>query len=158
MQLVVDVRGVHLTTLLDSRSTHNFVDLEAATRAGITWTRQAGLHVAVANGDRVSSPGCCKNLRISVDGEGFYIDYYDLALGSYEMVLGVQWLESLGPMLWDFGKSTLTQQRNDTWVLWTTADSPSPASSLMVVTSELMEDLLHRFNDIFAAPPGLPPE
>jgi hypothetical protein len=61
-----------------------------------------------------TSPGCCKNLRISVDGEGFYIDYYDLALGSYEMVLGVQWLESLGPMLWDFGKRTLAQQRTDT--------------------------------------------
>jgi hypothetical protein len=52
--------------------------------------------VAVANGDRVSSPGCCKNLRISVDGEGFYIDCYGLALGSYEMVLGVSGLK-----LWD---------------------------------------------------------
>jgi hypothetical protein len=65
------------------------MDLEAAARVGIVLTRQAGLHVAVANGDWVSSPGCCKNLRISIDSEGFHIDWYNLALGSYEMELRV---------------------------------------------------------------------
>jgi hypothetical protein len=36
MQLFMDVHGVRLTVLLDSGSTHNFVDLEATARAGIT--------------------------------------------------------------------------------------------------------------------------
>jgi hypothetical protein len=36
MQLFVDVHGVRLTALLDSGSTHNFVDLEATAQAGIT--------------------------------------------------------------------------------------------------------------------------
>jgi hypothetical protein len=117
MQLFINVQGVRLTALLDSSSTHNFVDLEAAARAGIVWTKQGGLHVAVANGDRVSSPGYCKGMHISIDGEGFLMDCYGLALGSYEMVLGVQWLEALRPLLWDFGKRTLAQHRNDAWVL-----------------------------------------
>jgi hypothetical protein len=34
MQLHIDINGVRLLALLDSSSTHNFIDLEAAARAG----------------------------------------------------------------------------------------------------------------------------
>jgi hypothetical protein len=34
MQLHIDINGVRLLALLDSSLTHNFVDLEAAARAG----------------------------------------------------------------------------------------------------------------------------
>jgi hypothetical protein len=61
-----------------------------------------GLSVVVANGDRVASSGCCTNLKVFIAGDAFTIDCYELPLGSYDMVLGVQWLESLGPILWDF--------------------------------------------------------
>jgi hypothetical protein len=37
MQLAIDTNSVRLTALLDSGSTHNFVDLEAAEQAGIQW-------------------------------------------------------------------------------------------------------------------------
>jgi hypothetical protein len=51
MQLHVDVNGVRLLTLLNSGSTHNFIDLDAAARAGIQFGGCAGLQVIVANGD-----------------------------------------------------------------------------------------------------------
>jgi hypothetical protein len=35
MQLVVNINGTRLTALLNSGSAHNFVDVEAAARAGI---------------------------------------------------------------------------------------------------------------------------
>jgi hypothetical protein len=44
----------------------------------------------------------CTDLKINIAGEPFIITCYGLSLGSYEMILGVQWLESLGPVLWDF--------------------------------------------------------
>jgi hypothetical protein len=95
MQLDININDTLLTTLLDSRSTHNFVDVEAAARAGIQLEARADLHVAVANGDRVQSHGCCRNISLTIANEMFVIDCYSLALGSHEMVLGVQWLESL---------------------------------------------------------------
>lgn len=104
MQIYVFINGTTLRALLDSGSTHNFVDSEAASRAGIVFVAQHSLRVAVANGDRVESSGCCRNLKISIADEDFVIDCYELALGSYEMVLGVQWLASLGPILWDLEK------------------------------------------------------
>jgi predicted aspartyl protease len=104
MHIYVFINGTTLRALLDSGSTHNFVDSEAASRAGIVFTAQRSLRMAVANGDRVASSGCCHNLKISIADEDFVIDCYELALGSYEMVLGVQWLASLGPILWDLEK------------------------------------------------------
>jgi hypothetical protein len=63
----------------------------------------AGFYITVANDDRLMSPGCCQGLRINIDGEAFNVNCYVLALASFDIVLGIQWLESLGLILWDFG-------------------------------------------------------
>jgi hypothetical protein len=96
MQLKVVVNGATLTALLDSGSTHNFLDADVAARIGVTFLDRPGLRVAVANGDRLVSSGCCCGLPVQVGGEIFSVDCYGLQLGSFDMVLGVQWLESLG--------------------------------------------------------------
>jgi hypothetical protein len=99
MQLSVIINRVRIFALLDSGSTHNFVNCDAAAQAGLELCGRAGLRVAVANGDHIRSPGSCHGLRIDVGGEPFNIDYYGLALGTFDTTLGVQWLESLGPIL-----------------------------------------------------------
>jgi hypothetical protein len=108
MQVFITFHDVVLWALLDSGSTHNVNDLEAAVRVGIVFGEQAGLSMAVANDNRVESSGCYNNLKILIADNEFIIDCYDLALGSYRMVLGVQWLESLGPILCDFKNCTLS--------------------------------------------------
>jgi hypothetical protein len=74
---------------LDFKSTHNFIKTAASARIGITLCSRVGLRVAMANGDRVTSSGRCKDLKFWDDDEPFMIDCYGLALGSYDMVLGV---------------------------------------------------------------------
>jgi hypothetical protein len=112
MQLVVVVNGIQLRALLDSGSTHNFIDLVAANRAVVLFQECAGLRIAVANGDRLTSPDMCQGLHLDVAGEVLRINYYSLALASFDMVLGVQWLESVGPILWDFSRRTMAFVQN----------------------------------------------
>jgi hypothetical protein len=119
MHVHMHIAGTLLITLLNMGSTHNFIDTDAATRAGLALLGSSGLRVAVANGDRVTSPGCCRNLSVSISNEQFIIDCYGLSIGSYDMVLGVQWLESLGPVMWDFDSRTIAIVRNGHHVLWT---------------------------------------
>ena len=39
------------------------------------------------------------------------------------MVLGVQWLGTLGPILWDFAKQTMAFKRSGKCVLWRGIDT-----------------------------------
>jgi hypothetical protein len=59
MQLLVTINDTHLVALLDFGSTHNFVDTKVVACARIKLGGHAGLRVAVANGDKLTRPGCC---------------------------------------------------------------------------------------------------
>jgi hypothetical protein len=158
MQLRVAINGAHFLSLLDSGSTHNFVDTEAAARAGVNLPDRTGLRVAVANGDHVMSSGCCHNLKIGIEGESFVIDYYGLTLGSFDMVLGVQWLTAFGPILWDVSRQTMALVHNGWRMVWNAADTSASAPSLHTVTGDLLEELLTHFVGVFTEPTGLPPQ
>jgi hypothetical protein len=151
------VRRTLLVALLNTRSTHNFIDTDVATRAGLALLGSTGLRVAVANDDRVTSPSCRRDLSVSIGNEQFIIDCYALSIGSYDMVLEVQWLESLGPVLWDFTSRTIAFVCNGHHVLWTAAGSPMPSPCLAAVSVDLMEDLLQSFASLFDTPTDLPP-
>ena len=102
MQLQVQVGNTSLLTLLDSGSTHNFITPKAAKRAGIAITPRHGLRVVVANGDRVASSGSCPGIPVKINDYGFTFGGYTLPLNGFDIVLGIQWLRTLGPILWDF--------------------------------------------------------
>jgi hypothetical protein len=158
MQIPVSINGVILTTLLDSGSTHNFVDVDIAARAGLQFHAVAGLRVAMANNDRISSPRGCKALWITVGGEPFDVDIHGLALSSFDVVLDVQWLESLGPILWDFTNRTIAFVRNGRRVKWTVAGTTSPTPSITAASADLLPDFLQEFMSLFQDPTGLPPQ
>lgn len=60
------------------------------------------LSVAVADGSKLSSQAICKNLAWAMQGEEFVAEVRLLPLGGCDMVLGIQWLSTLGPVTWDF--------------------------------------------------------
>jgi hypothetical protein len=49
-----------------------------------------------------------KELKIQMQGNTFAANFYIMPLGGCDMVLGIQWLQKLGPIVWDF--STLTME------------------------------------------------
>jgi hypothetical protein len=142
------------------RSTHNFIDTDKAMEVGVMLLGVRGLRVAVAHGNRLTSLGCCHAMKMTVHDEAFHIDCYDLTLGSYDIVLEVQWLESLGPILWDFSHDTQTFVHNGHHVTWsssTISPAPTTVAMLAVPDGELMEALLQEFAPLFSEPQGLPP-
>ena len=44
----------------------------------------------------------CANVRDSAQGHAFVVDLNVQPLGDYELVLGTQWLRTLGVIQWDF--------------------------------------------------------
>jgi hypothetical protein len=97
MQVCINLGGASLLALLDSGSTHNFVVEEAATKMSLRLQLRGGMRVTVANGKRVQCPGVYRAASFSIEGTHFSTDFFALPLAGYDIVLGTQWLASLGP-------------------------------------------------------------
>jgi hypothetical protein len=144
VKLFVSVGDVVAVALLDSGSSHNFIDVDMACRAGITLSKCTGLYVVVANDERIPSPSSAMNQHICIGGEAFVIDLHDLPLGEYDMVLGVQWLGTLGPILWDFARCTLAFQWGGKHILSRGAEATPRLASAPLSTpgADLLDALL----------------
>ncbi|GJT17849.1 reverse transcriptase [Tanacetum coccineum] len=107
----IRVRGMMgkqpLHILVDSGSTHNFVDIRSAKRLGCKIRPTAPLLVSVANGEEIVSNYECKPFNWSIQGQNYSCDAMLLPLGGCEMVLGVQWLSTLGDINRNFRNLTM---------------------------------------------------
>jgi hypothetical protein len=134
MHLGVTVANTAARALVDSCSTHYFLADTMVQRLGLTLLPQPGLSVGVANGDRVACTGLCHDVPVQIAGEQFLIDFYVLPLGGYEVVLGCQWLRTLGPILWDLDRLSMSFWRVDHRVHWRGLDAPTATPSAPSIT------------------------
>ena len=91
-----------LTVLIDSGSTHNFIDPLIIRKADVPTQSDLGFEVMVASGDRLRGNGISKGVVIHSQGVPIQADFYLLSLGGVDAVLGAHWLRTLGPVVWDF--------------------------------------------------------
>jgi hypothetical protein len=96
-----------MSILIDSGSTHNFLDPALLTMVHLLVVSTPLLTVKIANGDTI--PCCGKVTAVTLKSQGHPIiaDFYLISLGGCDIVLGVQWLQTLGPILWDFSLMTM---------------------------------------------------
>jgi hypothetical protein len=140
MQVQLSINGRDFLALLDSGSTHNFIDLETTAELNLQQTPAPhSIKVAVANGDQISNVGIYNSLPIQIDTEQFIIDCYSIKLGGYDFVLGINWLSSLGPIIWDFNNLTMKFWRNGRRIIW------KPEHTTQTTTpSDIERTRLHR--------------
>jgi len=184
MRLVGFIRHKRVVILIDSGSTHNFIDPSGFTKLPLGDIIPLHLRVRVANGDMVSSSGKCNGVTLHVQGTAITTDFYLLSLGGCDVVLGIEWLRTLGPVLWDFSKLTLQYTLAGHKVClqglspteFSLADGAQFAKCslsfikgfFLQITSlgpdldfssvpDSIQQLLHQFQQVFAEPQGLPP-
>ena len=90
--------------LMDLSSTHNFLDLASAKRVNYDLKGIPHMQVFVVSGHKLNSTAISKGFTWTLHGEAYQVDMVVVPLGSCEMILGVPWLTTLGPILWDFEK------------------------------------------------------
>ena len=176
-----------LHILIDSGSTHNFLDISVAKKLHCELRKIPPLPVAIANGQQLDCNIMCKDFSWSLIGQEFTADMLLVPLGSCEMVLGVQWLSTLGPILWDFealkmefsykGKRVLIRGTKKSVVEWMSGKKVHKAMnhSAQLFTLQLrnveqlathnnpttqvpqLSALLKEFADLFEEPRSLPP-
>jgi hypothetical protein len=163
MQLHISIGNCVLTALLDTGSMHNFISSSAARRAGLHFIDIKGSHIVVTNGDRVTCRGLACDVAIRIGDEYFTVDCYAIPLDCYDVVLGVQYLRTLGPILWDLDDLCMAFWHQGRHILWKGIGS---TCTDIVATGRLhtargsdpafLDCLLDSFDDVFATPLGLP--
>jgi hypothetical protein len=111
----------------------------------------------VANDARLQSPGVCSATTVDIHSEEFSIDCYTLALVGFDVVLGVQWLKTLGTITWDFKALSMAFQYQGCAILWHGISGAGVSLAALTTTRDLMDALLLEYSDLFQEPQGLPP-
>jgi hypothetical protein len=107
MLLPVQLKGERLLALLDTGSTHSFLQGHVMRRLGLSPTGAEHLRVTVASGERLPCEGIARDISIFVAGVPYPITCVGLALGCFDFILGVDLLRTLGPLTWDFDAHTV---------------------------------------------------
>ena len=187
MRFLGHICGRAVVILVDTGSTHNFMDPSVIQRAHLPSNPTEGLSVKVANGQAVRSEGSCAAVPLHMQGNLYTIDFYILTLGGCDIVLGVQWLQTLGPILWDFSRlqmefsvwdkprklqgmsptgislvegekfGKVSRQNKRGLVIQLIDFENSSLLSIETSAEPLIYDLLNLYPEVFSEPKGLPP-
>ncbi|KAK8947051.1 hypothetical protein KSP39_PZI006620 [Platanthera zijinensis] len=183
MRLVGRVRRERVTILVDSGSTHNFIHPDVARKVGQQIDTGAAFQVMVADGSKLQCQGMLKAVELRMQEYVGCTDVYLLPIRGSDMVLGVQWLQQLRRVTFDWDQMTMEfMQGGRQFCLTGLRSSPvkeislrslqqlEESSSLMAILLGVRSDeegltqvpdqlrpLVEEYDDIFQEPSTLPP-
>ncbi|KAJ9540003.1 hypothetical protein OSB04_026509 [Centaurea solstitialis] len=82
--------------LIDSGATHNFISTEIVEKKGIKVEKTSEYMITLGLGEKVRGMGLCKHVEVNVQGLEVIDDFLPIQLGNSDVILGMQWLETLG--------------------------------------------------------------
>lgn len=176
-----------MVMLVDSGATHNFVSRKLVSTLGLTSDFFSGINIQLGDGHKIFINQRCSNLKVLVGTCEFEIEALVFYMGHLDMVLGMEWLKTLGDVIhnWDLpsmrfmfqgtsvcihglSKSHVSQASLQTWLpledtsqTFLSANSLSAHSEQQTVLSlaqqKDLQILFERFATVFLDPTGLPP-
>ncbi|XP_035843990.1 uncharacterized protein LOC118490448 [Helianthus annuus] len=101
------IKNKDVVVLIDGGSTHNFIDQSLVDRFGLIIDREVTFEVVVGNREKVLCPGRVNGLSLLIQGFTISTDFWVLPVAACSVVLGVQWLKTLGPVEIDYQELTI---------------------------------------------------
>ncbi|VFQ83690.1 unnamed protein product [Cuscuta campestris] len=120
-------RGI--IVLLDSGSTHNFVHPMVAERLSLVLHPVSPFQFYVGNGDSLRCSYSCPHTPLMLHGHLFDIDLFLLEIHGPDIVLGIQWLQTLCKVSHDYANMTMDfMWKGKQVTLWGDTLGPKPIS------------------------------
>jgi hypothetical protein len=83
-------------------SSSRYIPKRGRDKTRLLLNRKCQIRVKVANGEEVLSECKCSKVQIQLKDMSFGVDAYVIILAGCDMVLGIQWLVTLGSIVWNF--------------------------------------------------------
>ncbi|XP_019414910.1 PREDICTED: uncharacterized protein LOC109326644 [Lupinus angustifolius] len=104
MRITGHYNKMPLHILIDSGSTHNFLDIQKANTLSCQINQLPPLMFTVADGNKLQISAGVRNFAWTIQHTTFISDGMLIPLGCCDMVLGIEWLVTLGDITWNFDK------------------------------------------------------
>lgn len=166
------IQGHSVRILLDSGSSHSFINTNVAAQLQGVVSLPLSLSVQVADGARLNCDTHFLDLVWSVQGFSFSSDFKILPISSYDAIVGMDWLTSFSPMYINWQQQWLVIPYQGVSVLLQGANNAVPDGTVIqlctVTDTELtlsqsleihpkIQPVLDEFSALFSIPVDLPP-
>lgn len=91
-----------VSVLVDTGSTHNFMQVEVAQALKLTIHLIIPFKVSTGSGEKLVCDKVCRNVEIRIQGTAIQMDIFLLPMAGANMVIGIQGLKTLGAVTFDF--------------------------------------------------------
>eukprot|EP00253_Pinus_taeda_P002246 PITA_02246 len=142
-----------VVVLIDSGSTHNFIHQRVIEAMRCFVRAVSNFQVQIADGGTMKCEGHCENAKIQMGDNQLKTHMFSIHMGGCDIVLGVEWLCTLGPITMDFQELYMSfKQNNHTHTLRRLqAGAPS------IISLHRIEKLLKKGHHGEAQPPNVRP-
>ncbi|XP_047331390.1 uncharacterized protein LOC124934951 [Impatiens glandulifera] len=112
LKILGQLKKRKISILIDSGSTHSFIDEGTARQLGCDLKETNPLTVTIADGGILHSRHSIPNLTWKMQDYEFSLTIRTLKLGGCDMVLGVDWMKKFGPVSLDYNKRCMKEKVN----------------------------------------------
>jgi hypothetical protein len=88
--------------LIDSGSTHNFIHHWVTEEVNFFVRPISNFQILIANGGTMKCGGHCENVKLQMGDYHLKTHMFSIAMGGCDIVLGVEWIHTLGPITMDY--------------------------------------------------------
>ncbi|KAH9658539.1 hypothetical protein KPL70_023536 [Citrus sinensis] len=113
MRVMAKIGQYAIVILIDSGSTHNFISSRLANLLQLPIKPTTSFSVQVANRVKLTCQGMFEKVQILIQNIPFSLTVYFLPITGLDMVLGIQWLETLGSVVCDWKDLTMEFEWED---------------------------------------------
>jgi hypothetical protein len=107
LKLIGYIKHRKVIILVDSGSTHNFIHHRIAQETNFYIRAVNNFQIMIANGRSMKCGERCENVRLQIGEYHLKYHMFSIDMGRCDIVLGEEWLRTLGPILMDFKELTM---------------------------------------------------
>jgi len=107
LKLIGSIKNRKVIILVDSGSTHNFIHRCISQEVNYYICCFNNFQIMISNGGSMKYGGRCENVRLQIGQYHQKSHMFSIIMGGCDIVLGAEWLHTLGPILMDFKYLTM---------------------------------------------------
>jgi hypothetical protein len=110
LNLIGYINNRKVIILVDSGSTHNFIHRRISQETNFYICVVNNFQIMIVDGGSMKCGGHCENVRLRIGNYHLKYHMFSIEMGGCDIVLGVEWLHTLGLILMDFKELTMQFQ------------------------------------------------